>query len=281
MHRHAQLIRVIALLACAAAPAVGQSATRTSPLTEAEYIVRVAPEPDSLPPNLRRAAAPRRSLAGAFEVREEIIGKSGLVLGSNWGYLFATNDVGLLALAAELDGARLGKTHVYTVRRLKTNAAGDVSLHAGFTYDGYQTTDSGFVAEAVIPDSSSRRAWLSGVPTRLPLSRSDGLFAVTSRTFYEENGKRVTDAEPTDWTGDMAIAFGGGTMYVDLVLRNRRGGKVGFFAAGALAGDTFDLRDASGSRLVGAIRDGVLTAEWTDKRPGKAAFVGNLRAQRR
>jgi hypothetical protein len=281
MHRHGQLVRVIALLATTTTAAAGQAATRTSPLTAAEYTIRVAPEPDSLPPSLRRAVAPRPSLSGTFEVREEIIGKSGLVLGSNWGYLFATKDVGLLALAAELDGERLGKTHVYAVRRLTTNAAGDVSLHAGFTYDGYQTADSGFVAEAVIPDSSSRRAWLSGAPTRLSPSRSDGLFAVTSRTFYEENGKRVAGAEPTEWTGDMAVAFGGGTMYVDLVLRNPRGGKVGFFAAGALAGDNFDLRDASGSRLVGAIRDGVLTAEWTDKRPGKAAFVGKLRAQRR
>lgn len=281
MHRHGQLVRVVTLLAATASVAVGQGANRTPPLTADEYTIRVAPAPDSVPPSLRRATVPRPSIAGTFEVREEIIGKSGLVLGSNWGYLFATKDVGLLALAAELDGERLGKTHVYAVRRLTTNAAGDVSLNAGFTYDGYQTADSGFIAEAVIPDSSSRRAWLSGVPTRLVPTRSDGLFAATSRTFYEENGKRPAGAEPTDWAGDMAVAFGGGTIYVDLALRNPRGGKVGFFAAGSLTGDNFDLRDATGSRLVGTIRDGILTAEWTDKRPGKAAFVGKLKAQRR
>ena len=275
MRHRAQIVRVVALLATLAAPATGQRINNTPPITD-------DPAADSLPAALRRTRVARPSISGAFEVREEIVGRSGLLLGSNWGYLIASNDVGLLALATELDGNRLGRTRVYNVRRWTTNRAGDVALSAGLKYDGYQTEDGGFIAEAlVVGEISSQRASLSGVPFDIPLSRNDGLFAVTSRTVFEENGRRAPASQVTEWTGDMAIAFDDSTMYADLMLRNAHGGKAGFFASGPLNGDTFDLRDARGSRLVGTIRNGVVVAEWTDKRPGKVAFVGSLKAERR
>jgi hypothetical protein len=247
---------------------------------DAPRATTLASRPDSVPAGLRRARTPRPDVSGSYEVSEEWSDTSGRVLSTSVGYLFATSNVGFLVLA-QRDSQTLGKTYVLPVDRWATNANGDLVLDAGLTYDGYQSDNDSFVLGATSQERGKPpvNVWLGGVPVRLPLSRSDGLYVATSRTYYESNGRRLDD--PSDWSGEVAVAFAAGTIYVDLYLTNERGGTTSFYASGPLNGDAFTLKERKGSTLVGTLRNGVLRAQWRDQRDGGAAFVGTLRADRK
>jgi hypothetical protein len=120
---------------------------------------------------------------------------------------------------------------------------------------------------------------LGAVPTRLPLSRNDGLFAAKSRSHFVKDGREST--EPGDWGGDAAIAFASDTIYVDLKLSNAAGGTTAFVGHGALVDhESFDLSDSRGSTLKGWVRDGSMYARFFDKREG-SAFIHTVQAERR
>jgi hypothetical protein len=241
-----------------------------------------APTPAALAAAMRRARAPRADVGGVYQIWENRRDSAGTILFSQRGFLIATKDVGLFVLAPVIDSARLGPTQIFGVSRWATNSAGDVVLTIGsLSYDGYQTDDSGFVASAVFPpiNGEKRRSSLGAVPARLPMSRNDGLFSAHVRTWYKI-GDRATGA-PMDWTGDMAVGFAAGTMYLSLALQNATGGNTSFFAVGKLNGDSFELSDGKGKELKGTIRSGVLRADWLDRREGNGSFSGTLVAERR
>jgi hypothetical protein len=200
------------------------------------------------------------------------------------GVLIATKEVGFLAIRTKLDSTRYDTTRVFSVSRWDTNDAGDIVLTvAGVAYDGYQTDDDGFVASSTfsLENGAKRSAFMGAVPYRIPMSNDDGIYTVKVRTRFVSNGIEAT-SDPTDWFGELAIAFGSGTMYIDMMLHNMDGGSTGFFTKGPLRADgSFDLTSKSGSRLRGTLQHGVLRAEWLDQREDKMAFRGNLVAERK
>lgn len=229
----------------------------------------------------RRAPSPRPSMRGSYQVFQTWSDSMGKTILRQHGVIFATDDIGLIALAESIDSVRSGPTQIYGVERWATNSAGDLVLAAGsVTYDGYQSDDDGFVLYSPFAGRSNG-IYLGGIPYRQPLSSNDGLFTVSARTFYEVNGRSAGSGDALNWTGELAIAYAAGRMYVDMLIRNTSGGSTRFYANGDLRGDTFDLTTPSGDRLKGTIRDGLLRAEWTDRRDGGAVFVGTLRAEKR
>jgi hypothetical protein len=232
-----------------------------------------------------RASQPRTTMSGTYsiaqtwenpETKQETMRQI--------GYLLATEKVGLLVLAYATDKwDRGGPTHIYPVRRWATNSAGDLVLSAGgVTYDGYQIEDGGFYLQGSIrlDKGGGRTLTMGGTPQRLPLSRNDGLFSITSRTYYR-SATGYDSNDPLDWKGEAVVGFAHDSIFVDMYLENTSGGNSGFYAEGPLtSGDTFDLVDAGGSRLTGRFRAGVMTADWVDKRD-KGSFTGKVTAERR
>jgi S1-C subfamily serine protease len=228
----------------------------------------------------RRSRSPRESLTGTYEIGQIWYDAKQRVQLKQFGYLFAATHVGLLIVATIDDDGSKGPTYVYGVTRFATNRAGDVVLLAGgVAYDGYQTDDLGFLATGELGGSAPSTLSLGAVPTRLPLSRSDGLFSVSTRTWYTAGSGRE-GGDPTDWTGEAAIAFNSDSITVDLYLENSAGGTTGMYARDRLGpNNTFDLWTDKRKHLKGYVRNGVLEAEWTDPRD-TGAFSGKLHGER-
>lgn len=231
---------------------------------------------------MRRASQPRTDFGGTYSITEQIRDSDGTVRIARVGFLVANREVGLLSMAEGTWDKIVGTTFVSGVTRWSSNLSGDLLLSAGgITWDGYQAEGGGFYAEGRF--TFEKREFLSVMnaePFRLPLSSEDGLYRATVRTRYRARGRDGTDY--LEWNGDLAVAFANDSIYVDLALYNSLGGSTAFFASGRLlAGERFDLSDSSGSRLIGSVRDGLLTADWTDQRENGGAFVGRLRADRR
>lgn len=231
---------------------------------------------------MRRASQPRTEFGGTYSLTEQIRDSDGAVRMNRVGFLVANREVGLLSMAEGTWDKVVGETFVSGVTRWSSNSAGDLLLAAGgITWDGFQAEGGGFFAEGRF--TFEKREFVSVIsaePYRLPLSSEDGLYRATVRTRYRARGREGSDY--LEWTGDLAVAFANDSIYVDLALYNASGGSTAFFATGRLiAGERFDLSDSSGSRLTGSVRDGLLTADWTDQRENGAAFVGRLRADRR
>jgi S1-C subfamily serine protease len=234
----------------------------------------------------KRAVQPRSSVAGTYVVAQTWFDKrTNSPTLKQSGYLMATENVGVLVLASVNDKYETdGPTTVYRVKRWATNTAGDVVLAAGGAeYDGYQTEDGGFSAKAQLSAEETGTFVLSmgAIPQRLPLSRNDGLFSVTLRTFYHPGSDSRSIGDALDWTGDEVVAFAHDSIFVALFLTNDRGGTTAFSSEGPIHRDgSFDLWTPSGSRLYGHLAAGVMTADWIDKRD-LGSFVGTLRADRR
>jgi S1-C subfamily serine protease len=232
-----------------------------------------------------RASNPRSSVSGTYAIAQTWHDtKGGRETMRQIGCLLATERLGLLVLAhADENWDKDGLTHIYRVLRWATNAAGDLVLAAGgVTYDGYQTSDGGFFLKGslTLSEGQARSLTLGGTPERLPLSRNDGLFSVSSRTYYR-NSKGYDSDKPTDWTGEAVVGFAHDSIFIGMFTENASGGNSGFYSEGPLTSDdTFDLSDSSGSRLTGRFRAGIMTADWIDKREN-GSFVGKVRAERR
>ena len=230
------------------------------------------------PRGYRRAPQPKADVSGTYSFTRTRVNAAGKTTLEEIGLLIATREVGLIAIATKLDSAKYDSTRVYAVDRWATNEAGDVILNIGSSaFDGWQTDDDGFVAtnDFTLDNGEKRTAIMAAVPFRLPMSRDDGLYVAKVRTTVK------APSSPIDWSGDMAVAFAAGTMYVDLVLHNAGGGSTGFTAKGRLRDDAFDLSDDSGSRLHGTVRNGVIRADWVDQRKNNVAFKGSLVAERK
>ena len=230
-----------------------------------------------------RATTPRASVSGIYRVVQKVRASADAPIGTQVGFLIAGTRVGLLALATVLGRDSLTPTHVYDVVRWATTDNGDVVLVAGgATWDGYQTSDAGFVGLGQTVSKKGMTIYsIRGIPASLPLSRNDGLFAVTSRSQYRTARGELTP-NWFDWRGELVVAFAHDTIYTSMYLTNDRGGNVTFRAHGPLVNhQSFDITDERGSHLKGLVRNGILNASFEDVRADGAGFVGTVSAERR
>lgn len=224
---------------------------------------------------------PLPTLNGTFTVEQAWFDTLGTLRITQSGSLIAADRVGLLVLAFTHAHSPPSAEQAFFVSRWATNASGDVVLAAGgATYDGYQTADSGFIADTKMTvEAVPLRATLAGVPTRIPLSHSNGLYSVAFRTQYVFHG--TVNPEPTDWAGDAAVAVVGDSIYLDIFLQNPKGGTTSLVGRTAIDSEQrFNLTTEGGS-LVGRLQAGEIFGEWIDKRENGAFFRGSFHASRR
>jgi hypothetical protein len=236
----------------------------------------------------KRAVQPRPSVSGTYLVAQTWYDKgSSVPKFMQVGLLMATEHVGVLLLSRANDKLEpTGSTKVYRVKRWATNSAGDIVLAAGGAeYDGYQTVDGGFSAKAELSVEGTGDFVLSmgAAPQRIPLSRSDGLFDATARTFYHPGSDPASrsSGDALDWHGEEVVATARDSIFVGVYLENAQGGTTAFYSEGPIHQDgSFDLWSSGGSHLSGQLTAGIMTADWIDKREN-GSFVGTLRADRR
>ncbi len=223
--------------------------------------------------------APRPSVTGSYYVALLARDTAKRAFG-NFGAMHLGKQVGVLKLPWE--GVTEGRPAVWFASSIRTSARGQVAVEiGGIAYDGFQT-DSGVYLEGTFRSGTGEAVHTSlvGFLYAAPLSVNDGLYRVKSQTDYYPSRGRRPSGKLTNWTGELAVAVAGDSIWVDMHLVNDVGGSVLFRAWGQTRDSDFDLVSHDGDkRMKGRLRNGVLVAEWTDRRDG-ARFHGTIAAER-
>jgi hypothetical protein len=258
----------------------GGDLSRAVPRTD----VRASGQPFLPLPTPKATRTPLKSLAGVWTIVRETFYDSVRTRVRRDGILIAFENVGWMVLGqvkrTQADTAT-GDVAVWPVSALRTTSSGEVVLDAATqVYDGVQTND-GFSARASGRGTDGVHYGVLLVATRssLPASYNSGIFSLSARTFWHPNsGDQASTALP--WTGVGAVVAVNDSVFVDFQFSNASGGTTAFWGKSSMMpSGEFDVTAVSGSRIVGTLRAGVLTAEWTDLRK-EGSFRGLLRAER-
>ncbi len=229
-----------------------------------------------------RTDTPTPIILGTYKAIETIRDANGTPRALLLGYLVAGEHVGWLSQWWQNADSTRDPTRVYNVAAFHTNATGSVALSVGGqTYDGFQT-DKGFALKSALMIADTARTLdLRGYRFEIPLSQTLGLYAVTCHTTYYHD---KTPSGEVIWTGELAAAIDDSSnVYVDLWMQNSDGGTTSATGRAHLQSDgTFQLivnRNGHWAHLTGALRAGVVTAQWEDSRE-YGHFEGALEADR-
>ncbi len=233
-----------------------------------------------------RKTSPDSSVLGIYQIshpgeKELVIG--GRALGASSGLLLAGDGVGLFGftLSARAPDGSPSPWVVFKIDTLRTNSEGDVALsYAGITRGGYQTRDGFYLSSGSRPDGSDFTTPVLATRTRTPISENTGVYAVDCRTQFSP-----PPGDSVDWHGEATIMVVDNKIYVDLQLKNDRGGSSRLDAEGDITTDgrfsSLVSKNSGGfTQLTGRLRAGALQAQWLDNR-GTFSLVGPMTGERK
>jgi hypothetical protein len=189
--------------------------------------------------------------------------------------------VGLLVLSNNGEGLwhpRATSEGVLLAHGAVVTTSGRVGMQFGRIVTEGRLSESGFTLTGT--DSAARVALdIAATRVDLPLAEVSGVYDVEVRTTSTMQGRQ---GEPLTWRGTLAVIQTRDSVWMDLFLKNQRGGSTGTLVRSPRGPGGTVHGIAETKSLRGHIRGGSLEMDWEDRRDnGNAIYTGVLRGQRR
>jgi S1-C subfamily serine protease len=203
--------------------------------------------------------------------------------------LFITNGERHQLGALVVDGRRgwmLVDSTMYHVDSIGTDRSGDMAIDvAGLLFAGFQNRVGGFTATTVA-ETKVGIVGLAASPYEIPKTKIAGLYDTGCRTTYYQNGNNR--GATLEWNGTATALMNEDTLYVQVTMRNDRGGNAALFGSSRLDSDgsfAVALNDPYDEEVyllwIGTVTSGRMAGRWVDHRRKGTWFECHLVATRK